>query len=168
MTRDPGRRAGLARDAGAAGEIRRLREALVRSRSELATARAQLAALLRATDRDEIGPQIARERAAYERGRADARQEAYDRGRVDEAAERDRQWDEVAQPIARGGPSHAELEERRWGPGGRAAFGQPLHPAASRASRAACRPAGRSPASSAATSRPRGSAAGENSTGPPA
>lgn len=46
-------------------------------------------------------------------------------GRRLEAADRDAAWDAIATPIARGGPSHSELERRRWGPGGRAAFGQP-------------------------------------------
>jgi hypothetical protein len=46
----------------------------------------------------------------------------YDAGRRDEAAERDQAWDEIARPVAKGGPSHAELESRRWGPGGRDHF----------------------------------------------
>jgi len=37
----------------------------------------------------------------------------------------ERRWHEVADPVARGGPSFAELERRRWGPGGRKHFGDP-------------------------------------------
>lgn len=39
---------------------------------------------------------------------------AADAGRQAEAAERDRLWAEIARPVARGGPSFAELEGRRW------------------------------------------------------
>jgi hypothetical protein len=42
-----------------------------------------------------------------------------------EAKERDRLWNRIAAPIAHGGPSHAELETRRWGPGGRRRFAEP-------------------------------------------
>ena len=48
-----------------------------------------------------------------------------DEGRRLEAEERDGAWNRVAGPIARGGDSHAELERRRWGPGGRLRFGDP-------------------------------------------
>ena len=34
-------------------------------------------------------------------------------------------WRAVADPVARGGPEYAELEERRWGPEGREHFGDP-------------------------------------------
>jgi hypothetical protein len=34
-------------------------------------------------------------------------------------------WQEAARPLSRPGPSHAELERLRWGPGGRARFGDP-------------------------------------------
>jgi hypothetical protein len=55
----------------------------------------------------------------------DAYQRGYHAGY--ERAERDmaRRWDEIARPVSRGGPIHQELEERRWGPGGRQAFGDP-------------------------------------------
>jgi len=111
--------------SGALNEIRRLRDALERAEAQLAMSRTQTAALLQAADRDEIRPQLARERAAYERGRTEAQREAYERGRGDERTERDRLWNEAATPIARGGPGHAQLEERRYGPDGRKAFGQP-------------------------------------------
>jgi hypothetical protein len=60
-------------------------------------------------------------RDGYQAGRADG----CDDGRRAEARERDRAWNAVAAPIARGGPSFAELERRRWGPGGREHFGDP-------------------------------------------
>jgi hypothetical protein len=40
-------------------------------------------------------------------------------------AEQAASWREVAGPIARSGPSFAELERRRWGPGGREHFADP-------------------------------------------
>jgi hypothetical protein len=46
-------------------------------------------------------------------------------GRRLEARERDRAWGAIARPIARGGPSHSEIELERWGPGGRERFGDP-------------------------------------------
>jgi hypothetical protein len=58
-------------------------------------------------------------RDGYRLGWADG----YDRGRCDESAARDRAWHLAADPVARGGPAHAELERRRYGPGGRARFG---------------------------------------------
>jgi hypothetical protein len=60
-------------------------------------------------------------RDGYDAGRADG----YREGREAEGAERDRLWAEAAAPIARGGPSFAELERRRYGPGGRAHFADP-------------------------------------------
>ena len=39
-------------------------------------------------------------------------------------ADRDRAWNAIAHAAVHG-PSHAELEERRWGPGGRARFAEP-------------------------------------------
>lgn len=61
------------------------------------------------------------EAASYERGRADG----IIIGRRLEATERDQAWARFAGPIARGGPSFAELEIRRWGPGGREHFADP-------------------------------------------
>jgi hypothetical protein len=58
--------------------------------------------------------------------RGDARYaDGIERGRRLEAAQRDREWNEAARPIAKGGPSHSELELRRWGPGGREHYGDP-------------------------------------------
>lgn len=45
-------------------------------------------------------------------------------GRALEAAERDRAWNRAAGTIIRG-ETYAELDRRRWGPGGRAHFGDP-------------------------------------------
>ena len=49
----------------------------------------------------------------------------YEAGHRDAEADMARRWAEVARPAARGGVSHAELEHRRWGPGGRAHFADP-------------------------------------------
>jgi hypothetical protein len=60
-------------------------------------------------------------RQAYAMGRADGWREGYERGaRVLEA-----EWPGVVARVVRGGPSYAELEQRRWGPGGRERFGDP-------------------------------------------
>ena len=48
----------------------------------------------------------------------------YEAGRRDAEADMARRWAEAARPVARG-VSHAELEHRRWGPGGRAHFAAP-------------------------------------------
>jgi hypothetical protein len=50
--------------------------------------------------------------------------EMYDRGRADAEAEMAGAWHRIAAPVAHGIPA-AELEERRWGPGGRPRFGDP-------------------------------------------
>jgi hypothetical protein len=62
--------------------------------------------------------QLARE--MYEHGRAAGWREGYAAAEADDAAE----WARVTQPAVHG-ISHAELEERRWGPDGRARFGDP-------------------------------------------
>jgi hypothetical protein len=66
-------------------------------------------------------------RDSYRRGLADG----IDLGRRLEAAERDRAWNEIARPVAHGGPSRAELERKRWTvrgePRTRETFGLP-HP----------------------------------------
>ena len=64
---------------------------------------------------------LARERAAYLHGQA----AGIEIGRRLEAAERHAGWVRIASPIARGGPAYAELERRRYGPGGREHFGDP-------------------------------------------
>ena len=58
-------------------------------------------------------------REMYAAGHADGYQAGYRRAEADQAA----QWNQITRPVA--GPSHAELEERRWGPGGRAHFADP-------------------------------------------
>ena len=62
--------------------------------------------------------QLARE--AYEAGRADGYSAGYHQADADQAA----RWNQAAR-AALDGPSHAELEQRRWGPGGREAFANP-------------------------------------------
>jgi hypothetical protein len=59
--------------------------------------------------------QLARE--MYLAGQRAGFQAGYRQAEADEAA----RWAEIARPVARG-ISHAELEQRRWGPGGRAHF----------------------------------------------
>ena len=51
--------------------------------------------------------------------------EMYQAGRRDAEAEMAERWNRIAAPAARPGPGLAELEARRWGPGGRAHFGDP-------------------------------------------
>ena len=62
--------------------------------------------------------QLARE--AYEAGHVDGYRAGYRQADADQAA----WWNQAARACT-GGPSHAELEERRWGPGGRAHFADP-------------------------------------------
>lgn len=50
----------------------------------------------------------------------------YAAGREDEGSDWARRWDEIASSATHA-VSNAELEERRWGPGGREHFGDP-HP----------------------------------------
>ena len=59
-------------------------------------------------------------RQMYEAGRRDG----YEAGRRDAEADMARFWAEAARSVTRG-VSHAELEQRRWGPGGRAHFADP-------------------------------------------
>ncbi len=58
-------------------------------------------------------------REMYQAGHADGYQAGYRQAEADMAA----RWNQATRPAA--GPSHAELEERRWGPGGRAHFADP-------------------------------------------
>jgi hypothetical protein len=59
-------------------------------------------------------------RQMYEAGHRDG----YEAGRRDAEADMARFWAEAARQVTRG-VSHAELEQRRWGPGGRAHFADP-------------------------------------------
>ena len=61
--------------------------------------------------------QLARD--AYEAGHGDGYQAGYRQADADQAA----RWNQAARAID--GPARAELEERRWGPGGRAHFADP-------------------------------------------
>ena len=62
--------------------------------------------------------QLARE--MYQAGQRAGFQAGYRQASADQAA----RWAEITRPVVRG-ISHAELEERRWGPGGRARFADP-------------------------------------------
>jgi hypothetical protein len=62
--------------------------------------------------------QLARE--MYQAGQRAGFQAGYEQAAADMAA----RWEQIARPVAHG-ISHAELEERRWGPGGRARFADP-------------------------------------------
>jgi hypothetical protein len=71
----------------------------------------ELAALVGALDPGaEIRYRFQFAREEYERGRADGWRE----GREDAHREVERDWREMARKVARGGPSHAELEAHRW------------------------------------------------------
>lgn len=59
-------------------------------------------------------------RQAYEAGRQAGFEAGYQQAEADQAA----RWTQTARAAA-GGPAYAELEERRWGPGGRAHFADP-------------------------------------------
>ena len=50
--------------------------------------------------------------------------EMYAAGYAAAEADMAARWDRIARTTSPG-PSHAELEEKRWGPGGRAHFGDP-------------------------------------------
>jgi hypothetical protein len=58
-------------------------------------------------------------REMYQAGRGDGYQAGYRQAEADQAA----RWNQATRPAA--GPSHAELEEQRWGPGGREHFADP-------------------------------------------
>ena len=62
--------------------------------------------------------QLARE--MYQAGHADGYRAGYRQADADQAA----RWNQAAGAVT-GGPGRAELEERRWGPGGRARFAEP-------------------------------------------
>jgi hypothetical protein len=58
-------------------------------------------------------------REMYQAGHGDGYQAGYRQAEADQAA----RWNQAARAAL--GPSYAELEERRWGPGGRARFADP-------------------------------------------
>ncbi|MGH3254843.1 MAG: hypothetical protein ACRDOU_05440 [Streptosporangiaceae bacterium] len=83
---------------------------------------------------------VTAQREAFDRGRATGRREGYSRGRADET----RDWMDALRParaqIAARGPAHAELDLKRWGPGGRQHFADPRqgdYPGRGRATEAA-------------------------------
>ena len=64
---------------------------------------------------------LASQRESYATGYGRGFRDGYERA----AAELEDAWREVADRVARGGLPHAELESRRWGPGGRERFADP-------------------------------------------
>jgi flagellar biosynthesis/type III secretory pathway protein FliH len=62
---------------------------------------------------------LAAERAAYDRGYEAGRKAGYEQA----ARDLERDWQAMARVASRNRPSFAELEIRRWGPGGRRASG---------------------------------------------
>ena len=54
----------------------------------------------------------------------DAEREAYRRGYEDGARYLEDTWPVIVAPVIAYRPDHAELELRRWGPGGRERFGE--------------------------------------------
>jgi hypothetical protein len=68
--------------------------------------------------------QAAEHAEAETRYRLQLAREMYQAGYAAAEADRDRSWNAIAH-AAISGPSEAELEERRWGPGGRAHFADP-------------------------------------------
>lgn len=61
---------------------------------------------------------------AESRYRNELAHEMYARGRRDAEVEHAAAWQQIARPVVHGMP-YAELEERRWGPGGLAHFADP-------------------------------------------
>jgi hypothetical protein len=61
---------------------------------------------------------------AETRYRQQLAREMYQAGYAAAEADMDRRWHAIAHAAVHG-PRHAELEERRWGPGGRAHFADP-------------------------------------------
>lgn len=59
-------------------------------------------------------------REMYQAGHADGYRAGYRQAGADQAA----RWNQIAR-AALGGPARADLEARRWGPGGRARFADP-------------------------------------------
>jgi hypothetical protein len=84
---------------------------------------AEVAAILTLSgERDQwIKVGLGRERAAYRQGFTAGTAVGYTWARTEMA----QRWTRIARPVAYGGPAFADLEERRWGAGGREAFGAP-------------------------------------------
>jgi hypothetical protein len=64
---------------------------------------------------------IAAQREAFEAGR----KFGHDEGRREYEAQETEAWRRILQPFSQDRPFFQELEERRWGPGGREHFGDP-------------------------------------------
>jgi hypothetical protein len=69
--------------------------------------------------------EVANLAAAETAYRNELAREMYEVGRRDAEADIAQAWAQAADPVAHGGPAFAELEERRWGPGGREHFADP-------------------------------------------
>jgi len=106
--------------ASPAAEIRRLRAERDKARRQLA----QLQAVIVAPDPTQDIEYWRSLFADAHRGELEALTAERD-ALAAELRNRDRAWIEAATPIARRGPTFADLELRRWGPGGRAHFGDP-------------------------------------------
>jgi hypothetical protein len=113
--------------AGVIDEMRRQRDENARLReqlAELAHVVAELQELITWQDPTRDLDYMRSLFAEYGRGEL-ARVTAERDALAAELRDRDRAWIEIARPIARGGPAHAQLEFLRWGPDGRCAFGAP-------------------------------------------
>jgi hypothetical protein len=89
----------------------------------IVTDRGDVARLLALSDeRDRwLSARLAHAKYSYRRGYRDGWGDGHEAAATELAAA----WHEVAGPASRGGESCAEYERRRWGPGGRAHFGDP-------------------------------------------
>ena len=87
---------------------------------------AEVAALLEESDRRdrELAARLAMWRMGYQAAKA-LLAAVFNAGYAQACADLERDWHAIADPVSRNGTSHAELEARRWGPGGRHAFGTP-------------------------------------------
>jgi hypothetical protein len=65
--------------------------------------------------------ELAQRETAY---RNQLARQMYEAGRRDAEADMAERWRQITAPVTHG-TSHAELEQRRWGPGGRAHFAGP-------------------------------------------
>lgn len=74
---------------------------------------AAVSALLELSDERDL--QLRLRLAAWSEGYRLGREHGIEEGRQAEADERDRAWQSIARPVARGAPSYAELEHRRRG-----------------------------------------------------
>ena len=59
---------------------------------------------------------------------AEAYQSGWRDGYEHGARQLEAEWPAIVAPVLRNRPDHAELERRRWGPGGREHFGDPRRP----------------------------------------